>query len=179
MEDDRNGQRRDVYMNPTSSLQNGEDAGQVVDVSSTRSSAAEVAAGGSSDPSSFALLIKHQGLTGGSNIFDPSLGSVPYFKTNYNAMNVTGTYNTMGQHILDSQVIDCYGVGDCLIGSQFIVSSGGFRDEADEGAHPFDLQFQEDSNVFEGTCSVGCTAGSTVVTVATTSGAGHRVRDDT
>ncbi len=172
VEDDRNGQRRDVYMNPTSSLQNGEDAGQVVDVSSTRSSAAEVAAGGSSDPSSFALLIKHQGLTGGSNIFDPSLGSVPYFKTNYNAMNVTGTYNTMGQHILDSQVIDCYGVGDCLIGSQFIVSSGGFRDEADEGAHPFDLQFQEDSNVFEGTCSVGCTAGSTVVTVATTSGAG-------
>ncbi len=172
VEDDRNGQRRDVYMNPTSSLQNGEDAGQVVDVSSTRSSAAEVAAGGSSDPSSFALLIKHQGLTGGSNLFDESLGNVPYFKTNYNAINVTGTYNTMGQHILDSQSINCYGVGDCLIGSQFIVSSGGFRDEADEGAHPFDLQFQEDSNVFQGSCSAGCTPGSTVVTVATTSGNG-------
>jgi trimeric autotransporter adhesin len=169
VEDDRNGQRRDTYMNPTSSLQNGEDAGQVVDVSSTRSSAAEVAAGGSSDPASYALLIKHQGLTGGSNLFPASIESVPYFKTNYNAMNVTGTYNTMGQHVLDSQSINCYGVGDCLIGSQFIVSSGGFRDEADEGAHPFDLQFQEDSTVFQGSCSVGCTPGSTVVTVATTS----------
>jgi trimeric autotransporter adhesin len=172
VEDDRNGQRRDVYMNPTSSLQNGEDAGQVVDVSSTRSSATEVAAGGSTDPSSYGLLIKHQGLTGGSNLFPASQESVPYFKTNYNAMNVTGTYNTMGQHILDSQSINCYGVGDCLIGSQFITSSGGFRDEADEGAHPFDLQFEEDSNVFQGSCSVGCTPGSTVVTVATTSGGG-------
>jgi lysophospholipase L1-like esterase len=172
VEDDRNGQRRDTYLNPTSSLHNGEDAGQVVDVSSTRSSAAEVAAGGSSDPSSFALLIKHQGLTGGSNLFPASIEGVPYFKTNYNAMNVTGTYNTMGQHVLDSQSINCYGVGDCLIGSQFITSSGGFRDEADEGAHPFDLQFQEDSNVFQGSCSVGCTMGSTVVKVAATSGAG-------
>jgi trimeric autotransporter adhesin len=172
VEDDRNGQRRDVYMNPTSSLQNGEDAGQVVDVSSTRSSAAEVAAGGSGEPSSFALEIKHQGLTGGSNLFAQSLGSVPYFKTNYNAINVTGTYNTMGQHGLDSQAINCYGVGDCLIGSQFITSSGGFRDEADEGAHPFDLQFQEDLNVFQGSCTVGCTPGSTVVTVAVTSGGG-------
>ncbi len=172
VEDDRNGQRRDVYMNPTSSLQNGEDAGQVVDVSSTRSSASEVAAGGSSDPASYALLIKHQGLTGGSNLFPASQESVPYFKTNYNAMNVTGTYNTMGQHILDSQSINCYGVGDCLIGSQFMTTSGGFRDEADEGAHPFDLQFTEDFNVFQGSCSVGCTPGSTVVTVAVTSGGG-------
>lgn len=172
MEDDRNGQRRDNYMNPTSSTGNGEDAGQVIDVTSTRNTAAEVAAGGSRDPSSFGLLIKHQGLTGGSNLFPASIESVPYFKTNYDALNVTGTYNTMGQHALDAQAINCYGVGDCLIGSQYITTSGGVRDEADEGAHPFDLQLQEDVNVFQGTCSTGCVAGSTTVKVATTAGAG-------
>jgi lysophospholipase L1-like esterase len=172
VEDDRNGQRRDTFLNPTSPLSDGNDAGQVVDVTSTRSSQAEVAGGGSSDPSSFGLLIRHQGLTGGSNLFPQSLGSVPYFKTNYNAMSVTGSYNTMGQHILDAQLIDCYGVGDCLMGSQVMVSSGGFRDEADEGAHPYDIQIQEDSNVFQGVCSTGCSPGSTVVTVGSIVAAG-------
>jgi lysophospholipase L1-like esterase len=171
IEDDRNGQRRDTYLNPTSPV-GGQDAGQVIDVRSTRNTAAEVAAGGSGDPNSFGLLITHQGLTGGSNLFPAALGSVPYFKTNYNAVNVTGTYNTMGQHVLDSNSINCYGVGDCLIGSQFINSSGGFRDEADEGAHPFDIQVHEDTAVFQGICSTGCTPGSTVVTVATTSAPG-------
>ena len=104
---------------------------------------------------------------------------MPYFKTNYNAVSVNGTYNTMGQHVLDSKAINCYGVGDCLIGSQFITSSGGFRDEADEGAHPFDLQVQEDSAVFQGTCSAGCTTGSTVVTVAATSAPGTQGEDGT
>ncbi|MBB5327307.1 SGNH/GDSL hydrolase family protein [Tunturiibacter gelidoferens] len=163
VEDDRNGQRRDTYLNPTASAGDGVDAGQIIDVTSTRSSQAEVAAGGSTDPNSYALEIRHQGLTGGSNLFPETIGSVPYFKTNYNAMSVTGTYNTMGQHILDAQQINCYGVGDCLMGSQFINSSGGFRDEADEGAHPFDIQIQEDFNVFQGVCSAGCSPGSTVV----------------
>ena len=163
IEDDRSGQRRDTYMNPTSSAGDGIDAGQVIDVTSTRSSQAEVAAGGSGDPSSYALQITHQGLTGGSNLFPETIGSVPYFKTNYNAMSVLGSYNTMGQHILDAQLINCYGVGDCLMGSQIMSSSGGFRDEADEGAHPYDIQIQEDFNVFQGVCSAGCTPGSTVI----------------
>lgn len=165
VEDDRNGQRRDTYFNPTTSLPGGVDAGQVIDVTSTRSSQAEVAAGGSSDPNSYALSIVHRGLTGGSNLFPEAIGSVPYFKSNYNAMNVVGQYNTMGQHVLDSQSISCYGVGDCLMGGQFLTSSGGFRDEADEGAHPFDIQIQEDFFVFQGVCSAGCSPGSTVVTV--------------
>ena len=172
IEDSRNGQRRDTYLNPTSSLRNGEDAGQVIDVTSTRSSAAEFAAGGSAEPSSFGLFIKQEGLTGGSNLFPATIENVPYFKTNYSALAITGTYNTMGQHVLNSQSINCYGVGDCLIGSQFINSSGGFRDEADEGAHPMDLQIREDFAVFQGVCSVGCTPGSTVVTVAANSAGG-------
>ncbi|MEI9980790.1 MAG: hypothetical protein WDN23_17675 [Edaphobacter sp.] len=173
VEDNRNAQRRDTFLNPTSSNGDGQDAGQVFDVTSTRSTQAEFAAGGSETPSSFSVLISHKALTGGSNLFPQSLeGNVPYFKTNYDALTVNGTYNTMGQHALDTQSINCYGVGDCLIGSQFITSSGGFRDEADEGAHPFDLEFHEDPNVFQGTCSGGCTTGSTVVMVTPTSAAG-------
>jgi trimeric autotransporter adhesin len=172
LQDNRDGQQLDIYMNPASPRGNGVDAGQVIDVTSTRSTAAEVAEEVTADPNSYALVIRHEALTGGSNLFPQSIENPPYFKTNYNAINVTGTYNTMGQHGLDAQRIDCYGVGDCLIGSQFIVSSGGLRDEADEGAHPFDLQIQEDSIVFEGTCDVGCTTGSTVITVAPTTGTG-------
>jgi trimeric autotransporter adhesin len=172
LQDNRNGQQLDIYMNPASPRGNGIDAGQVIDVTSTRNTAAEVAEEITADPSSYALVIRHEAFTGGSNLFPATIEDPPYFKTNYNAINVTGTYNTMGQHGLDAQRINCYGVGDCLIGSQFIVSSGGFRDEADEGAHPFDLQIQEDSIVFEGTCSVGCTTGSTVITVTPTAGQG-------
>ena len=58
------------------------------------------------------------------------------------------------------------------MGSQFLRASGGFRDEADEGAHPFDLQIQEDTRVFQGSCSSGCTTGSRTVGIAVTSAAG-------
>jgi trimeric autotransporter adhesin len=172
IEDDRNGQRRDSFLNPTSTLRNGDDAGQVIDVTSTRNTAAEFAAGGSGDPGSLGLIIRHQGLTGGSNLFPATIENVPYFKTNYSALLIAGNYNTMGQHVLNSQAINCYGVGDCLIGSQFVTSSGGFRDEADEGTHPMDLQIREDWQVFQGVCSAGCAPGSTVVTVAASSAGG-------
>ncbi|HEU5340509.1 SGNH/GDSL hydrolase family protein [Edaphobacter sp.] len=172
VEDDRDGQRRDTYLNPVSSGTVNEDAGQVIDVTSTRNTAAQFAATGGADPGSYALILKHEGLTGGTNDFPANIESVPYFKTNYGAMSVSGTYNAMGQHSLDSQSINCYGVGDCLIGSQFINDSGGFRDEADEGAHPYDIQIHEDSRVFAGTCSTGCTTGSTSVKVAVTSAPG-------
>jgi trimeric autotransporter adhesin len=172
VEDDRNGQRHDSYLNPTSATTNGDDVGQIVDVTSTRNSAAEFAAGGSQEPNSVGLRVQLEGVTGGNNLFPETVENVPYFKTNYSAMVLSGSFNTMGQHSLDSQAIHCYGVGDCLIGSQFLTASGGFRDEADEGAHPFDLQVEEDPAVFQGTCSAGCTTGSTVVTVAVTSGPG-------
>jgi lysophospholipase L1-like esterase len=174
VEDRRNGQLRDTYLNPTSSATPGQDGGQVIDVTSTRSSAAEFAAEGVQAPGSFALSIRHAGLTGGSNLFPQELENVPYFKTNYTAMTVNGIYNTMGQHLLDAQGINCYGVGDCLMGSQFMLASGGFRDDADEGAHPFDLQIREDSAVFQGTCSSGCTTGSTSVMIAPTSAGGSQ-----
>ena len=174
LQDNRDGQQRDNYLNPTSAVTPGQDAGQVIDVVSTRNAAAEFASGlGSEEPSSGAVIVSHEGLTGGNNLFPQSIeGSVPYFKSDYSALGVVGTYNTMGQHVLVPTGINCYGVGDCLLGSQVMTASGGFRDEADEGTHPFDIQLQEDVNVFQGTCSQGCTAGSTVVTVAATSAGG-------
>src|SRR6185437_11104569 len=47
-------------------------------------------------------------------------------------------------------------------------SSGGYRDVADEGAHPSDLQVNEDNNTFQGVCSSGCTGGSTSLVVNAT-----------
>ncbi|WP_348269849.1 SGNH/GDSL hydrolase family protein [Edaphobacter paludis] len=170
--DQRNGARRDSYFNPVNMLGPGLDAGQVLDVQSTRSAASVFQNERAEEPSSFGLMISHEGLTGGSNLFPASIESTPYFKSNYAALSVTGTYNTMGQHVLAPKQINCFGVGDCLIGSQFILASGGFRDEADEGAHPMDLQIQEDTRVFQGTCSSGCTTGSTTVAVAVTSSPG-------
>ena len=170
VEDTRGGARVDSYMNPVGP--GGLDAGEVINVASTQNTASIFAQGGASDLGSFGVLINHSGLTGGSNLFPASLEPVPYFKTGYSALAVNGTYNTQGEHVLSPSTINCYGVGDCLIGSQFLTTAGGFRDEADEGTHPFDIQIQEDSLVFQGTCSAGCSTGSTVVTVSALSGRG-------
>jgi hypothetical protein len=110
--------------------------------------------------------------TGGSNLFPNELEAPPYFKSTYGVLTLNGIYNTMGQHIQLTSDVHCYGVGDCLAGSQFITSAGGYRDNSDEGTHPYDLAVQEDVNVFQGTCASGCTTGSTVVAVAATAGGG-------
>ena len=174
VEDLRGGGRHDSYLNPVDTAEPGIDVGQTLDVTSTRSASSVHQVTGSRAPSSFALSITHEGLTGGSNQLPASIAgnNGPFFKSNYNAMSILGTYNTLGQHVLDSHSINCYGVGDCLMGSQYLLASGGFRDEADEGAHPMDLQFHEDTKVFTGTCGTGCTSGSTAVMIAVTAAAG-------
>ena len=63
-----------------------------------------------------------------------------------------------------------------MLGGQFLTASGGFRDDADEGAHPFDRSFTEDTRVFTGSCGSGCTTGSTVVQVAGIANAGDAGR---
>ncbi|WP_074653814.1 hypothetical protein [Terriglobus roseus] len=111
-------------------------------------------------------------LAGGNNLFPQDLGATfPYFKTTYTAEDIRGLNYTPGQHVLTGLMQHCYGVGDCLLGGQFIYSSGGNRDNADEGAHPYDISVSEDTAVFQGTCTTGCSTGSTQVTVTATSGA--------
>ena len=107
--------------------------------------------------------------TGGSNLYPQTIETPPYFKNTYGVLQLTGVYNTQGQHVQFGNDINCYGVGDCLAGSQFIQSSGGYRDNADEGAHPFDLQVREDSRVYAGTCTSGCTPGATSLFATATS----------
>ena len=180
VEDERGGQRHDSYFNPYGLTNPGTDTGQLLDVVTTRSASSVSSQTHAQEPASIGLMVNHKGLTGGSNLFPQTIENpVPYFKSSYSALSVTGIYNTPGQHVLAPHAIDCFGVGDCLMGSQFLTASGGFRDEADEGAHPFDLQIQEDARVFQGTCSTGCTSGSTLVGVAVSSAYGTQGRGDT
>jgi hypothetical protein len=173
VEDTRLGGRWDSYLNPENQQTPGTESGQAIDVVSTRSGAALFQINGARQPASIGLALTNEAPTGGSNLFPQSIdGVVPYFKSGYSALAVAGTYNTQGQHVLAPHGIHCYGVGDCLIGSQYITSSGGFRDEADEGTHPMDLQISEDTAVFDGTCASGCTTGSTAVTITPTAGSG-------
>lgn len=120
----------------------------------------------------FTLNLWNTALTGGTNQLPGGIESAPYGKSTYGVWAETGNYYTQGQHINDEHTVNCYAVGDCLEGSYVLTNSGGYRDWADEGAHPFDLDVTEDVRVFQGTCAAGCTTGSTSVFVnATSSGA--------
>ena len=173
LKDARGGRQVDSYKNPVDVVNHGLSVAQAIDDVSTQSEASLLQQTGDRIPGSMGLAISQEGLAGGSNLFPETIDSpVPYFKMGYSALTVTGTYNTQGQHVLVPQTSNCFGVGDCLLGSQFINASGGFRDSADEGAHLFDLQAHEDARVFVGTCTTGCTTGSTSLMIAQNSGGG-------
>ena len=120
----------------------------------------------------FALSIQTNAFAGGNNVFLQAASVIPYFKTTYGAFNIQSLNNTQGQHVLESRVQRCYGVGDCLMGSQYLYNSGGVRDDGDEGSHPYDIQIMEDPSVFTGTCATGCTTGSTQLTTIVSAGGG-------
>ena len=124
--------------------------------------------------SSYAMKLQNSALTGGSNQFPEEIEGSPYFKSTYGVEYMTGVYNTQGQHVQVGNVVDCYGVGDCLAGAQFVWSEGGYRDSADEGTHPFDLTVAEDYMTFAGACTSGCTTGSTAVMVTASTGGGRQ-----
>jgi len=173
VKDARGGRQVDSYMNPLDVVRHGLSTAQAIDDVSTQSEASLLQQTGNSIPGAVGLAITQEGLAGGSNLFPEQIESPgPYFKMGYSALTVQGTYNTQGQHGLVPETINCYGVGDCLIGSHTINASGGIRDSADEGAHPFDLQTHEDTRVFVGTCISGCTTGSITVMIAQNSGGG-------
>ena len=172
IQDARGGRQVDSYLNPLDVVHHGLSTAQAIDAVSTQSEASIFQQAPNAVPGSIGLAISQEGLAGGSNLFPEQIENPPYFKMGYSALSVTGTYNTQGQHVLVPESTYCFGVGDCLMGSRYLYASGGFRDSADEGAHPFDLQTHEDSRVFAGTCAGGCTAGSTAVTVSATSGGG-------
>jgi hypothetical protein len=162
LDDRRGGGSNETFFNPLGGY--SQNFARSINLFSTVTAAGEHLRTGAEEMQSTGLVIANNALTGGSNVFPESIeGTVPYFKSTYSALSLVGNNNTPGQHVLVPQTQNCYGVGDCLMGSQFIVSSGGLRDDADEGAHPFDIQLAEDNRVFTATCSTGCTPGATVL----------------
>jgi hypothetical protein len=169
VEDQRGGAQKRSSFNPLNTLSPGANTAASVDVSSTQTSQSVLAATGASIIGSTGLAVSQEGLAGGSNTYPEHVqATVPYFKTTYSALTLTGTQNTTGQHVLLPETQNCYAVGDCLAGSMLVQASGGFRDDADEGTHPFDLQFTEDTRVFTATCTSGCTTGSTLLQLSVT-----------
>jgi hypothetical protein len=173
VEDRRNGGFTATSLNPLNTLNPGDNSANELNLTSTRSGQSLFALNGAGEQFSTTLKLNNSALAGGVNVFPQDVqGTVPYFKTTYSALIANGVSNTPGQHVLASTNQTCYSVGDCLMGAQYMLTSGGLRDDADEGAHPFDLNFQEDPAIFEGTCSGGCTPGSAVLTIAPTANNG-------
>jgi len=174
VEDRRGGSRVETVVDPLSPFSGGVVEATSILQTTARSATAMATATGGAALSSYAMRLQHSALTGGANQYPEEYESVPYFKSTYGALQLTGTYNTQGQHVSLGNNVNCFGVGDCLAGGQFIVSEGGYRDEGDEGAHPFDLVIAEDNTTFAGTCSGGCVMGSTALSVAASTGAGRQ-----
>jgi hypothetical protein len=173
LEDRRGGATSESFFNPLPLQDGGQNAARSINLLSTQSAQSVLAATGSGGITSVGLNITSTGLAGGTNVFPAAIqGSVPYFKTTYSAETMTGQNYTLGQHVLFNEAQNCYAVGDCLMGGEFMQASGGFRDDADEGSHPFDRNFTEDQRVFEGSCASGCAAGSTVVQIRPSANAG-------
>jgi hypothetical protein len=170
--DRRGGRQLDSFLNPLDIVSHGGSIAQTIDSVSTQSASSLFQANGNQEPGALSMSITQEGLAGGSNLFPAYLETVPYFKMAYSALSIKGTYNTQGQHGLVPQEINCFGVGDCLLGARVINASGGFRDDADEGAHLYDTTVLEDSRVFEGACLSGCTTGSTNLMLQQNSGGG-------
>jgi hypothetical protein len=170
--DQRGGAVSEAFLNPQSPLASEVDA-RSISLSETVTAADYLASGHNSTMNATGLTITQNALHGGNNFFPEGIGGpVPYFKSTYSATQTLGNNSTEGQHILDVHGQNCYGVGDCLIGSQFLTGSGGQRDNADEGTHPYDIVVTEDLRVFQGTCASGCTTGSTQLQVTATSSGG-------
>jgi hypothetical protein len=166
----RNGAKTETYVNPVSP--SGGSTAETLGQISTNSDANSPVAGSGVGSTRLTFSVSNTAMTGGSNQLPGNIENPPYGKASYGVTLQTGNYFTEGQHVQDQHVINCYAVGDCLEGSWFLTSSGGYRDVADEGAHPFDLQVSEDNNAFQGTCSNGCTTGSTSLFVISTAKGG-------
>ena len=170
--DQRGGTIAETSVNPLAPLATFSSAASITAVETTSAPQFQVLRPGALGVGTAALSLSTQGLAGGSNQFPSDVEQPPYFKNTYSVLQLRGVYNTQGQHVQIGNEVYCYAVGDCLAGGQFIYSSGGYRDEGDEGAHPFDLSISEDTRVFEGSCASGCTTGATSLTVTPTASAG-------
>lgn len=169
--DQRGGAVDESFFNPQSPNQSLQ-TGRTMTINETTSAAGQGAAGKGTLQSA-GIVVTERALAGGNNLYPGNFtSSIPYFKSTYGTSQTNGYNATVGQHVLDTHVQNCYAIGDCLIGSEFLYSSGGFRDNSDEGTHPKDLVVAEHTSVFRGTCALGCSTGSTHVQITATADAG-------
>jgi len=154
-------------LDPVPVNSNGQMAAMEVINTSTRTAAQTSTLPSGGTLSSYAQVLENNALTGGNNQYPEASGSgIPYFKSTYGVQLLVGNYNTEGQKVQLGNVENCYGIGDCIAGGQYITTYGGLRDSSDEGVHPWDLSITEASNTFTGTCTSGCTTGSTQVSIS-------------
>ena len=175
VEDDRNGQRHDIYLNPTSPVQQwaGRRAGDRCDFDTKHGTGSLRRAGRRTRTRSGCWSV-HEGLTGGSNLFPQTIENVPYFKTNYDAMSVFGDV----QH--DGAACSAYAGDQLLWGGglpdRFAVSDvlrADFGTRRMKGRIRLTSMLRKTRRCFRGRAASGCTMGSTVVTVAASAGAGN------
>jgi hypothetical protein len=169
--DERNGAEVSIVENPLPPASVYASSQGITQYETLSSPQLEALRPGSGGLGAYALSLTTNAQAGGNNQI-PVSGAAPYAKSTYGALAMSGNYSTQGQHVQTGNVVNCYGVGDCLAGGQFITSEGGYRDPADEGTHPFDLQVSEDYQVFAGTCTSGCTSGSTSIMATATAAGG-------
>ena len=173
VEDRRGGTLNESFRNTLNPNAGGQNGAQAIDLVSTQSAQSVFAVTGLEGITAETVSIGNEALAGGANTYPKSIqSSVPYFKTTFGALALTGNNFTVGQHVLTGMQQNCFGVGDCLMGGNFMVSAGGFRDDADEGAHPSDQQYGEDPRVFDGVCASGCATGATTLGITPTQNAG-------
>jgi trimeric autotransporter adhesin len=171
--DQRGGSQVQTVVNPLALGLSTSDAQSIGQIETLSRPQLEVLRPGTPSFAAKTLALSMQAFTGGSNQIPSSIvEAAPYGKSTYGTLAMTGTYDTQGQHVQVGNSVYCHGVGDCLAGGQYIYSSGGYRDAADEGTHPFDLFVSEDTAVFVGSCATGCSTGATSLKVTATGGAG-------
>ncbi|MEO6922461.1 MAG: hypothetical protein ABI142_01420, partial [Bryocella sp.] len=173
--DERGGSRAHTALDPLPPSTDGTAAAMSVTNTSSRSAAQFSTLPSGGTLASYAQTLSNTAVGGGNNQFPEGTGSgIPYFKSTYGVELLTGNYNSEGQKVQFGNVENCYGIGDCISGAQYITSYGGLRDSSDEGVHPWELQVAEAYTTFTGICASGCTTGSTQLTIAATADQGKQ-----
>ncbi len=169
LKDWRGGGEKDSFQDPMSPFAAGNLSGHTILYTGTLSAPVLKSKYGAGIAHFNAENIMQSALAGGNTQETQNGQTAPYGKTTYTALNETGLYATEGQHVMNSSLMTCVGVGDCLIAGYTMLNSGGWRDGSDEGAHPGGMKIMEDWNVPTGVCASGCSAGSTQVSIGSLS----------
>jgi len=95
-----------------------------------------------------------------------SFGNPPFGASGWRVNKGQSYSNTIYGSGIDetrSTVMQKYGVGDTIADYFYVNGEGGWTAPSDEGTKGFGLDVQEDNYRYQGTCTSGCTSGSTLI----------------